>query len=216
MRVMITGANGALGHAVVRRFADDGWRVASLGTSADRDDGRFAAGDLADEQNARQVVDDAAAWLGGIDAFVHLAGAFRWIEVGSSTLADWRTLFDSNVGTAVSTTKAVLPHLLGGASMVFVGARSAEPAGAGFGPYAAAKSGVARLAEALSRELAPRARVNVVLPAIIDTPRNRADMPDVDPSLWTSPDAVADAIAFLAAPKSRAVNGAQLPVVNAA
>ncbi|WP_162236840.1 SDR family NAD(P)-dependent oxidoreductase [Sphingomonas sp. Leaf208] len=216
MRVLITGASGALGHAVVRRFAEYGWRVASLGTSADRDDGRFVAGDLAEEHNAKQVVDDAAAWLGGIDAFVHLAGAFRWIEVGSSTLADWRALFDANVATAVATTNAVRPHLLARASMVFVGARSAEPAGAGFGPYAAAKSGVARLAEALSRELAPRIRVNVVLPAIIDTPQNRADMPDVDPSLWTSPDAVADAIVFLATPASRAVNGALLPVGNPA
>lgn len=216
MRVMITGAEGALGHAVVRRFAGDGWRVASLGKSADRDDGRFASGDLADENNARRVVDDAAAWLGGVDAFVHLAGAFRSIDVASSTLADWRALFDANLGTAVATTNAVRAHLHDGAAIVFVGSRSAEPAGAGFGPYAAAKSGVARLAEALAQELAPRVRVNTVLPAIIDTPRNRADMPHVDPSLWTSPDAVSDAIAFLASPASRAVNGAQLPVVNPA
>lgn len=216
MRVMVTGAEGALGHAVVRRLAEEGWRVASLGSSADRDDGRFASGDLADEVNAANVVREAATWLGGVDAFVHLAGAFEWKEASSATLADWRALFDSNLATAIASVSAVLPHLLDASAMVFVGARSAEPAGAGFGPYAAAKSGVARLAEALSRELAPRTRVNVVLPSIIDTPRNRADMPDADPGTWTSPVAVADVIAFLASPASRAVNGAQIPVTNAA
>ena len=74
---------------------------------------------------------------------------------------------------------------------------------------------MARLPEALAEELRPRAiRVNAVLPAIIDTPRNRADMPGTDPSTWTSPEAVADAIHFFASPASRAVNGAGLEVSN--
>lgn len=102
-----------------------------------------------------------------------------------------------------------------GSSIVAVGAASAEPAGVGMAAYGAAKSGVARLIEALARELAPRGiRANAVLPSIMDTPRNRADMPDADPASWTSPAAVADAISFLAHPGSRAISGALIPVTH--
>lgn len=84
-------------------------------------------------------------------------------------------------------------------------------------PYAAAKGGVARLTEALSLELKPRGvRCNAILPSIIDTPANRSAMPNVDPSEWTSPAAIADALLFLAGDGSRAVSGALLPVTNAA
>src|SRR3546814_19768233 len=96
-----------------------------------------------------------------------------------------------------------------------LGAASAEPAAAGMAPYAAAKAGVARLTEALAEELRPRAiRVNAVLPSIIDTPRNRSDMPDADFNNWVGPAAIADVILFLASPASRAVNGARLPLTN--
>ena len=78
--------------------------------------------------------------------------------------------------------------------------------------YAASKSAVARLVEALASELTPRRiRVNAILPGIIDTPRNRADMPGADPSSWTSPDAIADVVAFLASKAARAINGALVP-----
>ena len=165
---------------------------------------------------AHASIGRASEWLGAVDALVHLVGGFRWIETGSATLADWRAMFDANVATAVASVGAVLPRLEDGASIVLVGANSAQPAGSGFGPYGAAKSGVARLVEALSAELKPRRiRTNAVLPAIIDTPQNRTDMPDVDPSSWTRSEAVAEAIAFLASNRSRAINGALVPVTNA-
>lgn len=220
MRLIVTGADGALGTAVVRRFVDAGCRVAALhGSDAEvaPADGRFVAGDLADEANAARVIDMASAWLGGLDGFVHLVGGFAWQPATTARLADWRAMFEANLATAVASVAAALPHIGEGGAILFVGAQSAEPAGAGFGPYGAAKAGVARLTEALAVELAPRRiRVNAVLPAIIDTPRNRADMPDANPAAWTSPDAVADAIAFLISPAARAVNGARVPVTNAA
>lgn len=218
MRVIVTGAAGALGQAVVQRFAADGHRIACI----DRVEGPvregcewFITGDLADAAEARAQTARAVAWLEGVDALVHLVGAFEWKPVEETTLDDWRSLFSANVETAVSTIQAVLPSLERGGAIVTVGAASAEPAAAGMGAYAAAKSGVARLSEALAQELGPRGvRVNSVRPAIIDTPRNRADMPDADFSQWTSPGAIADAIYFLASPASRAVNGASLAVTN--
>lgn len=85
----------------------------------------------------------------------------------------------------------------------------------GFGPYGAAKSGVARLAAALAAERkGRRIRVNAVLPQIIDTPTNRADMPDADPAQWTARGAIAEVLAFLVSPGARAINGACVPVAN--
>jgi len=219
MHLIVTGADGALGNAVVRRHSDAGDRVAALygAAPADPAGGCFAAGDLADEANARAVIAQAARWLGTVDALVHLVGGFHWAEIAATTVADWRAMFDVNVATAVASANAALLHLSDGGAIVLVGAASAQPAAAGFGPYGAAKAGVARLAEALAAELAPRRiRVNAVLPSIIDTPRNRADLPHADPTRWTTPAAIADAIAFLASPAARGVTGVLLPVTNAA
>ncbi len=220
MHVIITGANGTLGHAVLRRQQNAGARVASVHGASGNDDpaaGTFRTDNLADEAEAREVIGRASEWLGAIDSLIHLAGGFSWIEVGSSKLADWRAMFDANIATAVATIGAALPTMRDGGSIVLVGANSAQPAGAGFGPYGAAKSGVARLVEALSIELRPRRiRVNAVLPAIIDTPKNRSDMPDANPETWTGLDAIADVIAFLVSDHSRAINGALVPVTNAA
>ena len=221
MRLIVTGADGALGQAVVRRHREAGDRVAELHGAPDAAEdiavGRFASGDLADEVAAGIVVNRAAEWLGAVDALIHLAGGFHWVETGAASLADWRAMFDANLATAVASVGAILPKLADGGSIVLVGANSAQPAGRGLGPYGAAKSGVARLVETLSVELMPRhIRVNAVLPAIIDTPRNRADMPDADPACWTRPEAVAEVIAFLASSVSRAITGALVPVINPA
>lgn len=153
--------------------------------------------------------------MGGIDALVHVAGTFSWKKVADSQVDDWRALYSANVETTLAMVKACIPAMRTGASIVAVGAASAEPAGAGMAAYAAAKSGVARLIEALAQELAPRGiRANAVLPSSIDTPQNRADMPDLDPATWTSPAAIADTISFLAQPRSRAISGALIPVTH--
>ncbi|WP_221230122.1 SDR family oxidoreductase [Sphingomonas carotinifaciens] len=219
MHIIVTGADGALGAAVIHGLNEAGHRVAALCGRLPLSPGLgfFAAGDLADEANARVVITAAAEWLGHVDGFIHLAGGFLWSETGSATLADWRAMFDANVATAVASATVALHHLQDGGAIIFVGAHSSQPANVGFGPYGAAKSGVARLTEALAAESRPRRiRVNAILPAIIDTPRNRADMPDADPSTWTKPEAIADVVAFLISPAARAITGALLPVTNAA
>ena len=218
MRFIVTGAAGVLGEAVVQRLVGDSHQVACI----DRTVGRtgktsewFLAEDLAECDAARTAIARAAEWLGGVDALVHLVGAFEWKPVEETSLDDWRSLFAANVETAINAIQATLPWFAHGGAIVTVGAASAEPAGAGMAAYATAKSGIMRLSEALALELKPRGiRVNSVLPAIIDTPRNRADMPDADFAKWTSPGAIADAIFFLTSPASRAVNGASLDVTN--
>ncbi|MNT01682.1 2-(R)-hydroxypropyl-CoM dehydrogenase [compost metagenome] len=220
MRICLTGANGALGTVVQEVFTASGARVVGLAgpkSSTPLPLDHIRVEDLADPEQARAAIDAAVARMGGIDALVHLAGGFKWLPVAMSRPEDWRNLFASNVESAFCTIQAALPHMRAGASIVLVGANSAQPAGPGMAAYAAAKSGVARLTEALSEELRPSGiRVNAILPSIIDTPANRRDMPDADHSAWTTPAAIADALLFLATPSSRAVNGALLPVTNAA
>jgi NAD(P)-dependent dehydrogenase (short-subunit alcohol dehydrogenase family) len=81
------------------------------------------------------------------------------------------------------------------------------------GAYAATKAGVLRLVESLAREIAPfGARANAVLPGTMDTPANRASMPDADPAEWVTTDAVASVIHFLTTPAAAAINGAAIRV----
>ena len=78
-----------------------------------------------------------------------------------------------------------------------------------------ANSAVIRLTEAMALELRDKnINVNCVMPSIIDTPQNRADMPKSDPAKWVAPEALADVILFLASDAARAMHGAAVPVVG--
>ena len=122
-----------------------------------------------------------------------------------------------NVDTAANATRAALYPLKasGSGRIVNVGANGAVKAAAGMGAYAASKAGVHKLTEALAEELKPAGvTVNAVLPSIIDTAVNRADMPDADHSAWVKPEDLAAVILFLASEEARAVTGALVPVTG--
>jgi NAD(P)-dependent dehydrogenase (short-subunit alcohol dehydrogenase family) len=126
-------------------------------------------------------------------------------------------MFAMNLKTAVHASKAAIPHLLasGAGRIVNVGAASAIKAGVGFGPYAASKGAVHRLTESLAEELKNRGvTVNAVLPSIIDTPANRADMPGASFDHWVAPADLAAVILFLVSDEARAVTGALIPVTG--
>ena len=225
-RVVVTGAGGALGAAVARAFAASGARLVFIDRSADTHDLVKALGsthsflggvDLTDPARAQAAIDAAAAWLGGgIDVLVNIAGGFRWETVAAGTLETWDFLYALNLKTAVCACKAVLTHLPeSGGRIINVGAAATAKAAMGMGAYAASKSGVARLTEALAEELKDKgATVNAVLPSIIDTAANRAEMPSADFSRWVAPAALADVILFLASDASRAITGASIPVLG--
>ena len=217
---IVTGARGALGRAVTAAFRDAGWSVASIG-QAPPDGGEgsdplhLGGVDLRDAGAAQAAFDTARQTLGGVDALVNLAGQFVWTHLSADALDAWPALFDANLRTCANMCAAARAGLNDGGAIVNIGAAAAERAGAGMGAYAASKAGVGRLTESLAAELGGRIRVNAVLPLIIDTPRNRADMPDADPSTWTHPAAIADLVLFLASPTSRALNGALIPATAA-
>ena len=128
--------------------------------------------------------------------------------------ATWERLYRINTLTALNASRAAIPHLIasGSGRIINIGSTGALKAGAGMGPYAASKSGVHRLTEALAAELKGKVTVNAVLPSVIDTAVNRRDMPKADFSAWVSPQELANVILFLASPEASAVTGALIPV----
>jgi NAD(P)-dependent dehydrogenase (short-subunit alcohol dehydrogenase family) len=126
-------------------------------------------------------------------------------------------MYGMNLRTAVSAARAALPHLPGDGTgrIVNIGAMAAAKAATGMGAYTAAKAGVARLTEALAEELKDRGvTVNAVLPSIIDTPANRADMPQADFSRWVTPAQVAEVVVFLVSARAAGITGACIPVAG--
>jgi len=148
---------------------------------------------------------------------VNVAGGFCFDKLDGGTLDSWDAMYRMNVRTAVVACKAVLPFLVrsGSGRIINIGALGAAKATAGMGPYAASKAGVARLTEALAEELKDQGvTVNAVLPSILDTPRNRLDMPNADFSRWVAPSALASVIEFLLSDAAGAVTGALIPVAG--
>jgi NAD(P)-dependent dehydrogenase (short-subunit alcohol dehydrogenase family) len=124
-------------------------------------------------------------------------------------------MYALNVKTAANMCHAAIGALTASKGrIVNVGANAAHKAAAGMGPYTASKAGVHRLTEALAEELKGTVAVNAVLPSIIDTPTNRADMPDADFGAWVTPAQLAAVILFLSSNEASAVTGALVPVTG--
>jgi NAD(P)-dependent dehydrogenase (short-subunit alcohol dehydrogenase family) len=222
--IVITGGFGALGRVVAAAFAAAGDKVARIDFAPAAPDsipgGLDLAGvDLTDAAAVDQAIATVTGQLGGIDVLVNIAGGFTWETLEGGSIAAWERMFSMNVRSNATITKASLAALRQSQSgrIVNIGAGAAIQAAAGMGAYAAAKAGVHRLTEALAAELAgSTVTVNAILPSIIDTPANRADMPDADFSAWVQPGAIAEVILFLASDAARSISGALIPVTRGA
>jgi len=173
--------------------------------------------DLSDPAAADAAMHKARDALGGLDALINIAGGFRWEKVEEGDGQTWAALHRLNVQTALNASRAAIPYLKASSAgrIVNVGSAAALKAGVGMGAYAASKAGVHALTQALAEELKEAGvTVNAVLPSIIDTPQNRADMPKADPAKWVSPHDLAAVILFLASEEARAITGALIPVTG--
>lgn len=213
-QVIVTGANGALGRAVVAAATAAGATVTGIDLGFDSEPAgvRCLTADLTDGDAARRAVSAA----GTVDALFNIAGGFSMgPAVHETPQDDWDRMFALNVETLRNMVAAAVPGMVsrGRGSIVNVGALSAREGQGSMGAYCAAKSVVMRLTESLSNELRDQGvNVNAVLPSIIDTPANRGDMPDADFSKWVAPDDLAHVICYLGSDLARAVHGALLPV----
>jgi NAD(P)-dependent dehydrogenase (short-subunit alcohol dehydrogenase family) len=224
-RVLITGAAGALGRSVVERFLDGGDRVLAVDANEDAlaeltplapsDRLSVRRVDLADTAEVGRLFDEVETASGVPRAVVHLVGGFRWARFADFSDADWNYLVKLNLETTFRIFRECARRFerAGGGAVVAVSAPAALSGEAGVGGYAAAKAGVLRMVESLAREMAPfGGRANAVLPGTMDTPGNRASMPDADPAKWVRTEDVATLIHFLTTPAAVAVNGAAVRV----
>jgi len=220
--VVVTGAAGNLGRAVAQAFAALGASLVLLDVKrASLQDGEkqlFLETNLFDPESVQAALGKACERFGRIDVLCNIAGGFRMgAPVHETKDEDWDFLFDVNARSVLYTARAVVPLMLkaGAGKIVNVGAFAAQRGAAAMGAYIASKSAVIRLTESMAAELRDKnINVNCVLPTIIDTPENRAAMPDADPRRWVAPQDLAAVIVFLASDAARAIHGAAIPVTG--
>jgi len=216
--VVITGGFGVLAHAVATAALTASARVALIdrGPAPSNIDPALltiANTDLASSEVTRRAFAKVEKEFGPIDALLNLAGAFRQFTVAENSCDLWLDLYYDNVLTAVNACRTALPLLQPGAAIVNIAAAAARRGAPGMAAYAAAKSGVLRLTESLAEELRPSGiRVYSVSPTIIDTPRNRKDMPEADTGTWVAPEAVARTILALVSDATVAKSGTDVLV----
>jgi NAD(P)-dependent dehydrogenase (short-subunit alcohol dehydrogenase family) len=217
---VVTGGTGALGAAVVSRLVAAGATVhvpvfieAEIDRFAyrDHDAVRLHEGlDLRDEADVARLYGATNA----LYASIHIAGGFAMGSIEETTLETWDHLMRMNATTCFLCSRETIRSLRGAEGrIVNVSARPVLVPTAQMTAYAASKAAVAALTLSLSEETSESGVwVNAVVPSIIDTPANRAAMPDADHSAWPTPKAIAETIAFLASPQNRVTRGALVPV----
>lgn len=226
--VLITGGTGSLGAATARAFAEAGARVVLVDRDVDRQHEMYSdwaeAGhhvlispiNLLVEEETDEAVSQAIAQAGAIDILVNTVGGYQAGDTTADTsLETWNHMMGLNARSVFLCCRAVIPHMLeqGGGKIINVAARSGLKGSAKQSAYAASKSAVISLTETMAAELRKKGiNVNCILPGTIDTPDNRAAMPDADVSRWVQPESLAAVIQFLASDAAQDVHGAALPV----
>ena len=225
---IVTGGTGGLGAAVVSRLLDDGWRVIvpwvaerELDRVRRRDGLELIEADLSDRSAVEAVVGLAAGADGApLRGLVNLVGGFAvGGRVHETDIDEFEKQFRLNVRPTYLMTQAVVPHMIdsGGGSIVCVGTRAALEPFPGAAGYVASKAAVIAFARAVAVEYKnDGVRCNAVLPSVIDTPANRAAMPDADHERWVKPAAIAGVIAHLLSDDSEPTSGAAVPVYGRA
>jgi NAD(P)-dependent dehydrogenase (short-subunit alcohol dehydrogenase family) len=153
--------------------------------------------------------------LGPVAVLVTAVGGFAGGALVDTDLEGWERMLKMNLTSTFVAARAVVPGMLarGDGRVVTIASRAVMPPPAGLIAYTVSKAGVITFTQALAEETRGRGvTVNSVLPSTMDTPANRAAMPDADPKKWTPVESVADAIAFLTRTETAHVTGALITV----
>jgi NAD(P)-dependent dehydrogenase (short-subunit alcohol dehydrogenase family) len=234
--VAITGGAGALGSALAAHLVGQGYRVALFDTERAKD--RLAQ--IAKQLGAGNAVGHpgdfatAATWESALAATRAAFGALP--THGALIAGGWdggaplhaakddsayQKMIALNVDTAYRALRSLLPSMVEkkSGSIVVVGSRAVERpwTSGGAAAYGASKAAVVAMAQAVAQEVLEHGvRINAILPSTMDTPANRAAMPDADPTKWVALDSAAAVITFLLSDDARDVSGAALPVYGRA
>ncbi len=215
---LIAGGSGALGQKVALAFAQAGARVITVdrNTPSVQAKGRLAIkADVTNEAEVQTLVNDVVREAGRIDVLVNLVGGFATGRVAETDAALWQRMLAMNLTAGFVLSKAVLPHMLErrAGRILHVAARAAVEPFPGAAAYIVSKSGLVALIRALSLEVAGTGvTTNAVLPSTMDTPANRASMPDADPTKWVKPESVAKLLIFLSSDEADQINGTLIPM----
>ena len=225
--IIVTGAAGNLGAAIAEMLARCGAHLAladmreePLKPIAVRIGGNpliIADADVRTKEGATRIVEQCRARFGRIDGLANTVGTFKTANVIDGAADDWSFLMDLNALSALRLSEAVLPHMTarGHGRIVHVAAGAGARSFAGASIYAASKAAVMRITEAISEEhKASGVTANCIMPGTIDTPQNRAAMPDSDFSTWVQPTEIAAVVAFLLSREASAVTGAAVPITG--
>lgn len=229
-RILVTGAAGALGSRVCQRFLEAGCSVIGadlaqtvpgdapgLHQDQEHQNMHWLGVDLREAAAIRDGVEAVEKKLGPIDALVHCAGGFRWALIGEVSDSDIDFLIDANLRSSLLLLRQILPRMkaqnLG--RIVLISSKSTLNPRQGEGPYSATKAALNALTQSIADEVAQLdVTINALLPSVIDTPANRAAMPDADFETWVTRDQLAELIFTLTQPVGAAINGALIPVAG--
>jgi len=205
--VVVTGGRGALGKGVVELLTSKGAVV----HVADRPEASL-------DNEAGAIAYYAA--LPPIWASIHLVGGFAMSKIADTSLAVFETQWRLNAATCFLCCREAVKSIrrgTDGGRIVNVAARPVLSPVGGMTAYVAAKASVASITQSLAVELlSERILVNAVLPSTIDTPANRASMPDADHATWPTPLEIAEAIHYLVSPQNTLTSGTLVPVYGRA
>lgn len=232
---LVTGGTGALGREVVRAFAAAGLDVHVPRRSRDREEElrsflaerpedevvdrvRFHACDVTQPGDVDDLVRAVVEEHGRLDVLVNGVGGFTMGSLEETGPGTWRRMIDINATSAFLCARAVGGPMKerGWGRILNVASMPALEGGeARMSAYAAAKAALVNLTGSLSKELrGDGITVNAVAPSIIDTPANRAAMPDADRSSWLTPAEITRVLAFLASDDAAVVTGATIPLAR--
>jgi len=224
---IVTGGTGGLGAAVTSRLLDEGWRVVvpwvldrELDRVTKRDGLELVEADLFDQAAVENVVAVATGGAEPLQGLVNLIGGFAaGGRVHETSIDEFEKQFRLNLRPTYLMTQAVVPHMIerGTGSIVCVGTRAALQPFAGAAGYVSSKAAVIAFAKAVAVEYKnDGVRCNAVLPSVIDTPANRAAMPNADFDRWVKPEEIAGVIAALLSDDFSPTSGAEIPVYGRA
>lgn len=232
-RALVTGGSRGIGRAIVLGLAQQGVRVAAAHVRDSDDSAALSAeleqigngsrtikADLSDEAATQQLVDEVADEFGGIDILVNNAGVVSHAMLDMD-LAEWRRVLDTNLTSVFLVTRAAVPRMPDGSSIINLTSAAAMVGMVARTHYTSSKSGVMGFTRSLCKELGPRQiRVNAIAPGIIDTDQ-AAGLNETQRQRYAGlaalnrlgdGDDVAGATLFLASDLSKFVNGVILNV----
>lgn len=233
---VITGGAGGVGQAVSGAFAAAGATVVIVERAEQRGAAEatvaqlapvpagqphsFIATDVLDEASVGAMVAGVLGQHGRLDVLVNLVGGYTAGQpISGLDLATWERMQELNLRSAFLVSKhAAQPMMAQRQGRILnISARGARVGRKNAAAYAVAKAGIITLTEVQAEELRDfNVTVNCILPSIIDTPANRASMPNADFDRWPKAEEVARVLLFLASDDASLISGAAIPVYGRA